>query len=109
MERDARKDVFAKRLAALRESKGVSARDMSLTLGQSAGYINNIETCVNYPSMAVFFCICDYLGITPKEFFDTELDEPAKVHELLNTVQGLSGGQIDVLISVAEGFERPKP
>lgn len=46
MERDAWKDAFAKRLAMLRESKGVSARDMSLTLGQSAGYISNIENCV---------------------------------------------------------------
>ena len=34
---------FIKRLVALRVSKGASARDMSLSLGQSAGYINNIE------------------------------------------------------------------
>ena len=60
---------FIKRLVALRVSKGASARDMSLSLGQSAGYINNIENGVNYPSMTVFFYICDYLGISPKEFF----------------------------------------
>ena len=36
-------DLFAKRLAQLRNQKGVSARDMSLSLGQGAGYINNIE------------------------------------------------------------------
>lgn len=41
---------FIKRLVALRVSKGASARDMSLSLGQSAGYINNIENGVNYPS-----------------------------------------------------------
>lgn len=34
---------FAKRLSALRQEKGASARDMSLSLGQNAGYINNIE------------------------------------------------------------------
>ena len=32
---------FAKRLSALRQEKGASARDMSLSLGQNAGYINN--------------------------------------------------------------------
>ena len=37
------KEQFALRLAQLRQAKGVSARDMSLSLGQSAGYINNIE------------------------------------------------------------------
>jgi len=33
---------FALRLAQLREKKGVSARDMSLYIGQNQGYINNI-------------------------------------------------------------------
>ena len=48
-------DLFAKRLAQLRNQKGVSARDMSLSLGQGAGYINNIENKNNLPSMTVFF------------------------------------------------------
>lgn len=34
---------FAERLTALRMEKGVSARDMSLSLGQSESYINKIE------------------------------------------------------------------
>ena len=34
---------FSKRLAELRQEKGVSARDMSLSLGQSESYINKIE------------------------------------------------------------------
>lgn len=37
------KKQFARRMSQLRQAKGVSARDMSLSLGQSAGYINNIE------------------------------------------------------------------
>jgi len=35
--------LFQNRLSELRGQKGVSARDMSLTLGQSPGYINGIE------------------------------------------------------------------
>ena len=35
---------FSFRLAKLREEKGVSARDMSLSMGQNPGYINNIES-----------------------------------------------------------------
>ena len=57
------KEEFIKRLTELRMNKGVSARDMSLSLGQSPGYINNIENGVNLPSMTVFFYICDYFGI----------------------------------------------
>ena len=72
------KEEFARRLTQLRINKGVSARDMSLSLGQSANYINAIENGVNYPSMTVFFYICEYFGITPSEFFDTENKNPIR-------------------------------
>ena len=97
---------FIKRLVALRVSKGASARDMSLSLCQSAGYINNIENCVNYPSMTVFFYICDYLGISPKEFFDTETLNPSKANELLSEAKGLSSEQLDHLIAIAKGLKK---
>ena len=100
------KTDFIKRLVELRMNKGVSARDMSLSIGQSAGYINNIENGVNYPSMSVFFYICDYLNISPKEFFDTDTHNPTKVTELLTAVQGLSGDQLDNLIALASGLKK---
>jgi len=64
------RDGFAERLASLRMAKQVSAREMSLSLGQGAGYINNIENGHNLPSMAMFFEICEYLSVTPVEFFN---------------------------------------
>lgn len=98
------KTAFAKRLVELRQNKGVSARDMSLSLGQSAGYINNIENGLNYPSMTVFFYICEYLGITPKEFFDTETANPQKSAELLLAANRLSSEQLEHLIAIAKGL-----
>ena len=44
------REDFCKRLAQLRINKGVSARDMSLSIGQSPNYINGIEGGKNYPS-----------------------------------------------------------
>ena len=38
-----REDEFASRLAQLRVSDGVSAKEMSLAIGQNAGYINNYQ------------------------------------------------------------------
>lgn len=66
------KEEFGLRLAKLRECRGVSARQMSLEIGQNKNYINSIETGRNYPTMSNFFEICDYLGITPQNFFQTE-------------------------------------
>lgn len=97
---------FIKRLVDLRMAKGVSARDMSLSIGQSAGYINNIENGVNYPSMTIFFYICDYLGITPKDFFDMETANPTKAHTLLAAAKGLNDEQLDNLIAIAKGLKR---
>ena len=97
--------LFIKRLVQLRQNKGVSARDMSLSIGQSAGYINNIENGINYPSMTVFFYICDYLGVTPREFFDTEIPNPTKYQELLSAAKRLNNEQLDLLISIANGLK----
>ena len=63
-------ELFPNRLSQLRNQKNVSARDMSLSIGQNPGYINNIETGKALPSMASFFFICEYLNITPYDFFD---------------------------------------
>ena len=62
------KREFSARLTSLRMHKGVSARDMSLSIGQSASYINNIENGRSLPSMEVFFYICDYPEISSQEF-----------------------------------------
>lgn len=54
-------NFFSQRLNELRTQKGVSARDMSLSLGQCESYINKIENQKSLPSMNVFFYICDFL------------------------------------------------
>lgn len=100
------KERFSLRLSQLREEKGVSARDMSLSLGYSENYINNIENKLAYPSMTVFFYICEYLNITPEEFFATENKNPIKVQELVNTVKGLNDEQLDSLIVLAKGLKK---
>ena len=46
---------FGRRLSQLRERKGVSARDMSLSMGQNPGYINKVENGKAMPSKARSF------------------------------------------------------
>ena len=62
--------------------KGVSARDMSLSLGQSESYINKIENNVALPSMNVFFYIYDYLRITPEQFFAMDVEAPESMKKI---------------------------
>ena len=99
------KDV-ALRLARLREKKGVSARDMSLSIGQNPGYINNIETGKSKPSLEGIFYICEYLGVTPSEFFDLDSSNPSKANELFEIAKRLSSEQLDNLIALAKGLQK---
>lgn len=84
------KNEFADRLSKLRLEKGVSTRDMSLSLGQNPGYINNIENGKALPSMSVFFSICDFLNISPSEFLDIENDNPEKIGEVVDDLKKLN-------------------
>lgn len=97
---------FSLRLAKLREEKGVSARDMSLSMGQNPGYINNIENGKSMPSLSGIFYICEYLGITPKDFFDVESTNPTKAYELYDIAKRLSSDQLDHLIALAKGLQK---
>ena len=89
---------FHNRVAELRIQKGVSARDMSLSLGQSESYINKIENRRTLPSMAGFLYICEYFGITPKEFFDTEVSSPNQVRGIVEEAEKLSPEQAELIL-----------
>lgn len=99
-------DKFAIRLALLREQKGVSARDMSLSMGQNPGYINNIETGKSLPSLSGFFYICEYLGITPKEFFDDDTKYPATLKSIISGLQKLTPEQLSSLEVIIKGLTK---
>lgn len=90
------------RIAQLRTKKGVSARDMSLTLGQSESYINTIENKKSLPSMPVFLYICEYFGITAKEFFDEGNDDPVKLKEIIEDLKRLDDKALSHMAGLAK-------
>lgn len=91
---------FSIRLARLREKKGVSARDMSLSIGQNPGYINNIETGKSKPSLDAFFFICEYLGVTPSEFFDLDSSNPTKLNAIVKDLKKLTDRQLETIAAL---------
>lgn len=97
-------DFFPTRLAQLRVKKGVSARDMSLSLGQSENYINTIENKKSLPSMTVFFYICEYLRITPDEFFQTDNENPVKLKEIIADLKKLDDSTLTHIAGVVRGL-----
>jgi len=88
---------FALRLAKLRTKKNVSAREMSLAIGQNQNYINHIETGKATPSLSGILYICEYLKITPSQFFDTENPNPEKIESILCDLKKLNDKQLDII------------
>lgn len=99
---------FPMRLAKLRTKKGVSARDMSLSIGQNPGYINNIETGKALPSMSTFFYICNYLNISPQDFFDTDAELPEQLHVLTNDLKMLNEIQLEHISALVKDLIQVK-
>lgn len=99
-------EQFPIRLAKLRTEKGVSARDMSLSIGQNAGYINNIENGKALPSMAGFFFICEYLNITPQEFFDFESEQPKQLDTVVANLKKLNKRQLRNISEIIEDLAK---
>lgn len=97
---------FSMQLAKLREQKGISARDMSLSIGQNPGYINNIENGKSMPSMQGFFYICEFLNISPCTFFDDAVAYPDRLSSLVEDLQKLDEAQLSALSLLVKGLVR---
>ena len=93
-------DFVPERLAKLRALKGVSARDMSLSLGQANNYINNIENKKSLPAMQSFFYICEYLGVTPQEFFDEGNTYPQTLQEFMTEAKKLDSKSMEYILGI---------
>ena len=99
-------EFLSERIAQLRMAKGVSARDMSLSIGQNSNYINHIENGKSMPSMQGFFYICEYLNISPKEFFDEGTKNPALLQDIIADLNDLDEKQMRNVHEIIKGLKK---
>ena len=90
------------RISVLRTKKNVSEYRMSTDLGHSKSYMQSISSGRSMPSLGEFLYICEYLCVTPREFFDENIKEPQLVQKLYELTRNMSQEDLGVLISTAE-------
>ena len=95
------KDI-SNRITQLRLQKNVSEYKMSLALGHSKGYIQSISSGRTMPSLGEFFAICEYLEVTPKQFFDDDSKNPALTQKIVESVSKLSEKDQRLVLEVSE-------
>lgn len=92
------------RITQLRLKKGVSEYQMSYDLGHSRSYVYNISSGKSLPPMKEFLAICDYFGITPGEFFDSESKNPEKLSKINEYLKRLDDEQLDTVEKLVKGL-----
>lgn len=92
------------RIAQLRMQRNVSARDMSLSLGQNNSYINQIENKKALPSLPGLFYICEYFGITPQQFFDEGDLYPVQLAELVNDLRKVDAATLSHISALVKAI-----
>ena len=93
-----------KRITQLRHRLHVSEHKMSLDLGKSGSYMRSISIGKAMPSMHDFLRICEYLGVTPQEFFTGAGDETVRIN-IFNRLQDLDDGDIQKLQTFLDWME----
>ncbi len=87
------------RITQLRLKKGVSEYKMSYDLGHSRSYVYNISSGKSLPPMAEFLEICRYFEITPSQFFDESLENPALFQSAIEELRKLNDDDMMLIIS----------
>ena len=101
-------DLIAKRVHELRTKAGVTAREMSVELGQNPTYISQIESKKALPSVPGLFAICKFFDITPQDFFDEREGQPGLLGSVIHEAATLDDTELFILREVARKFNRNK-
>ena len=88
------------RITQLRLRKGVSEYQMSLDLGKNKSYIQSLTSGRSLPTMQSFLDICDYLEVTPQQFFDSELHNLPLIDKATDLMKQLDVEDMLALISM---------
>lgn len=98
------KDFLANKLSYFRSRKNVSAREMSLAIGQSDNYINSIENKRVTPSIQMLYIICEYLEISVEEFLRETRSKESYLKEINKELSDLESEQLEYILGMLKNL-----
>lgn len=96
------------RIAQLRNNIGQSAIEVSYALDKNKNYIGKIESQEENPSLEAFFCIIEYLGVDPWDFFDPANKDPREVRDLVLLFKDLEDDDRQHIKAICEKLAKKK-
>ena len=96
------------RIARIRNAHKISARRLSLELGQSTEYINQIENGNSMPSLDGLFNFCDYFGISLGEFFEENYNFPVEYGQIISELNKMDAQEIGTVYELLKVINKNK-
>lgn len=96
------------RYARIRNAHKISARKLSLELGQSTEYINQIENGNALPSMEGLFNFCEYFNISLGEFFEENFNFPVEYGNIIKELNKMDSQEISVVYEMLKLINKTK-
>ncbi len=103
------KKFISERYARIRLAHNISARKLSLELGQSSEYINQIETGKSMPSVEGLINFCEYFNIGIGEFFDQAVEFPVQYKSIIAELNKMDSMSIALVYDLLKLINANKP
>lgn len=91
------KELVRIRINEILKSKKVSMRTLSIQLGFSEGYINQIMNNDMMPSLSSIIMLCNSVNMSLSDFFNCEELLPLEYYEVSDKVKQLSVPRLEAL------------
>ena len=92
------------RIRQLVADSGKSEKLVSRELGRSAGYIQSLTSGKSMPSLLMFFQVCAYFDIEPRDFFDPHISYPLPIQHILSYIYQMTEEDLAVLEPIAQSL-----
>lgn len=98
-------EYISKRITELRLKKGIAEHRMSIELGHSRSYMQSISSGRALPSLTEFLAICDYLNVSPKDFFDEANHNPVLIEEVIEKLKKLPDNDLNIILTMVNRLQ----
>lgn len=102
------KNFIKERINYIRTSNKISARNLSLELGMSSEYINQLESGRLTPSVDFLINFCEYFNIKLSDFFDDEQKYPLEYQKLITNLNKLKKEEVEAVINIVDVIVKNK-
>ena len=93
-------DFVRRRITELRIKRDISEYQLSYDLGHSKNYIHNIVTGYSQPSVKELLYLIDALGVTPRDFFDEEIEfqNPQLAKQVMDRIREMPDKDLEAVL-----------